>query len=385
MRRIDKPLLIAVVVLFLIGVVMVFSASSISAYMRFNTENSKFFVKQVIILFIGLIVALVVVKIPTQYYRKLSIAALFVLFLALLYLFVNGKITNNSKSWIYFPRFSFQPSEFVKIFSVIFMATTYDKYKNKLNKWNLAVFLPIIITIVVFTLIFFQPDLGTAVIYFLIMASLFLYSPVAKEVKSKTSMVMLLLILVVIFGVLSVGIENVISSDKLARLNPRGACSEEKFYTSGNQICNGYIAINNGGLFGVGLSKSTQKYLYLPEPHTDFIFTIIMEETGLAGATVILVLFLIVITRIIKIGERSNNYKGKLICFGFATYILVHIVINLGGVFGMFGMTGVPLPFMSYGGSFTLSLIMAIAVVQRINIENELSRATISKRKLKKK
>ena len=141
---------------------------------------------------------------------------------------------------------------------------------------------------------------------------------------------------------------------------------------TGSQVCNGYIAINNGGLTGVGLGNSTQKYLYLPEPYTDFIYAIIVEELGVIVGIIILLLYMVLLYRILMIGRKSFTTRGALICYGVAGYIFIHIAVNLTGMFGLFILTGVPLPFMSYGGSFTWSLLGALTLVQRVNIENRL-------------
>ena len=135
------------------------------------------------------------------------------------------------------------------------------------------------------------------------------------------------------------------------------------------KVCNAFIAINNGGITGVGLGKSTQKYSYIPEPHTDMVFAIIAEENGVIICSLIFIAYLIIIYRILKLSMRTKDLKNKYICIGVATYIFLHILINLGGLFGVIPLTGVPLPFLSYGGSFTLSLIATLAVVQRIHIE----------------
>lgn len=137
----------------------------------------------------------------------------------------------------------------------------------------------------------------------------------------------------------------------------------------GWQVIQSLYAIGSGGLFGVGLGNSTQKYLYLPEAHTDFIFPIIVEETGIAGAVFVLFLYFLLICRILSIAKKTTNNANRLICYGTVTYILSHIIINLFGVTGIMPLTGVPLPFMSYGGSFAASIIVILTVVQRINYE----------------
>ena len=155
---------------------------------------------------------------------------------------------------------------------------------------------------------------------------------------------------------------------QLERFDFTNPCS--KLLTTGNQVCNGYIAINNGGLTGVGLGNSTQKYLYLPEPYTDFIFAIIVEELGVVFGIFIILLYMFLLYRILLIGKNSGTNRGMILCYGVAIYIFLHIAVNLMGLFGMMPMTGVPLPFMSYGGSFTICLIASLTLVQRVSVEN---------------
>ena len=135
-------------------------------------------------------------------------------------------------------------------------------------------------------------------------------------------------------------------------------------------MCNCYIAINNGGLTGMGLGNSTQKYLYLPEPYTDFIYAIIVEELGVITGVALILCYIFILFRILLIGRKSPNNRGAVICYGVAIYIFLHIAINLLGIMGVIPMTGVPLPFMSYGGSFSLCLIAGLTLVQRVSVEN---------------
>ena len=173
--------------------------------------------------------------------------------------------------------------------------------------------------------------------------------------------------MIIVLTIIILNVPGFIDSDKLDRFNIKSPC--ERYLTTGNQICNGYIAINNGGLLGKGFGNSTQKYLYLSEAHTDFIYPIIVEETGIVGATFVLFLYFLLICRILSIAKKTTNNANRLICYGTITYILSHIIINLLGVTGVIPLTGVPLPFMSYGGSFAASLIVILTVVQRINYE----------------
>ena len=164
--------------------------------------------------------------------------------------------------------------------------------------------------------------------------------------------------------------KSILLERQLERFDFRNPC--DKILENGSQVCNCYIAMNNGGLFGVGLGNSTQKYLYLPEPYTDFIFAIIVEELGVVTGIFIIILYMIVLYRILIIGRRSPSNRGAALCYGIATYIFLHIAINLLGIMGLIPLTGVPLPFMSYGGSFTICLIAALTIVQRVSIDNGL-------------
>ncbi|NLA33194.1 MAG: FtsW/RodA/SpoVE family cell cycle protein [Mollicutes bacterium] len=143
---------------------------------------------------------------------------------------------------------------------------------------------------------------------------------------------------------------------------------------SGYQLCNSFIAINNGGLFGSGLGNSTQKYLYLPAGHTDFIFVIILEELGSIVGVLIIIAYIYMLYRIVKIAKSTSNLRNSIIAFGTFIIISVHILINLAGILGLIPLTGVPLPFLSYGGSFTIVTYMLIFLVQRVAVENNQSK-----------
>ena len=129
--------------------------------------------------------------------------------------------------------------------------------------------------------------------------------------------------------------------------------------------------MHNGGLFGTGLGSSTQKYLYLPEAHTDFIFAVLCEELGLVFGIVIVLGYFVMLFIILNIAKEAGNLRNSILAYGVFAYILAHILINLLGVLGLVPLTGVPLPFLSYGGSYNLNVIIALSIVQRVNIENK--------------
>lgn len=383
LQNLDKPLLISTFILFIIGILMVFSASNVAAYMRYGTSTYHFFIKQILAFIGGLIGAFIILRIKSKYYGYLAWLGIIGIIGLLLVLLIYGTATNNAISWINLGFIKLQPSEFAKVIIIVWLAAYYENNKNNLENYGKALF-PMILSASIAFLIILQPDYGTTFIFSCLVFVIFLLSPVSKTLKRWILTLSLLLSIISLVVIFTSG-KNLFNEEQIKRMtqyfNP---CSEEKFYDIGNQVCNGYIAINNGGLFGLGLGNSTQKYLYLPEAHTDFIFAIIIEELGLITGIIIILLFIFVLTRIITIGQRSYTIRGALICYGIAFYIFFHIMINLGGLLGLIPLTGVPLPFLSYGGSFFLCLIVSLAFVQRINAETKLSDKKLGETLIKK-
>ena len=155
---------------------------------------------------------------------------------------------------------------------------------------------------------------------------------------------------------------------QLKRFNFLDPCERYEEET-GYQLCNSLIAFKNGGLTGKGIGESTQKYLYLPESHTDFIFPIIVEEWGMFVGIIVIGLYCFILIRILNIAKKATNLGNSIIAYGVFAYLLFHISINLIGVMGIGPLTGVPLPFLSYGGSYTLTLLFSMGLVQRVHYE----------------
>lgn len=368
LKYLDMPLLITTILLFVIGLIMVFSSSNVTAYMSHAVSPYNYFIKQAIFLVIGIIIFLVMIRFNSKAYGLFSWALLTGVTASLVILLVYGKATNNAVSWFDLGPFSFQPSEFIKVIFIVWMSRFYEVNVKKLDSYTTALF-PTFVAAGIFILIFLQPDLGTGIIFFVIVFCMFLSSPISKSIKSKTLFGGMGLVIVILLVLLTTG-GSVLETRQLSRFDFKDPCS--RLLTTGSQVCNGYIAINNGGLTGTGLGNSTQKYLYLPEPYTDFIFAIIVEEMGAIFGVGIILLYMFVLYRILIIGRNSYTNRGCLMCYGIAIYIFCHIAVNLLGLFGLIPLTGVPLPFMSYGGSFTICLIAALTIVQRVNIENKI-------------
>ena len=366
-KNLDKPLFFLTLVLFVLGLVMVFSASNVTSYMNGGSPYAYFF-RQGLFLIVSFIFCIFMIKFNTKLYGIVSNLLLVVFVAILILLLIYGSATNYAISWIPIGTFTLQPSEFIKVIMIVFMARFYEVHEKRLNNFFIAI-IPLIIGVIITFLIMLQPDLGTAIIFAVLTGLMFFSSPVSKTIKLKVIALFAGMVLVVL-AVLIMSGGSILQARQLNRFNFTRPC--DRLLDTGNQVCNGYIAINNGGLTGIGLGNSTQKYLYLPYPYTDFIFAVIVEELGLVVGIAIILAYLYLLYKILKIGRESYTNRGALLCYGVAVYIFLHISINLMGLFGLMPMTGVPLPFMSYGGSFTLCLMVSLAIVQRVNIENKL-------------
>lgn len=279
----------------------------------------------------------------------------------------------RSNNWIDLKFVKIQPSELSKPVIIAFLAILFEKYYRKLRTKNISHYEMIgkilLIAIAIPAIVFLQKDFGTLLIILFIVGILLIASPILKVEKLKYGGLLLLL------GVAALGIYSstqggVLNEARLSRfsswLDPCG-----QYETGGYQVCNSYIAINDGGLMGLGIGKSKQKYSYIPEPHTDSAFAIIAEEYGVIGSVFIFLGYALILWRITMIASKASTLRGRYICLGVAAYIFAHIFINMGGLFGIIPLTGVPLPFFSYGGSFAISLIVSLALVQRVNVETK--------------
>ena len=366
LKRVDKILLVCSIILLIVGLVMVFSASNDTSSVTYGDRN-YFLYRQLFYIAVGLFFGFIAIIVDSKHYGLFSWILTFIFIIILIVVLTLPEATNGSKSW--FPLFlgiKFQPSEFVKIISIVWMSHLCCSIPRlKLVVRYVLLFLIVCIN---FCLIAVEPDLGTALIY--LTTIFFMFMALYKSEKTKKRLLIGSLCVILIAGfALFFTKANFLVKRIESRIDFKDPCSEEHFYTTGTQLCNGYIAFNNGGLFGVGLGNSTQKHLYLPEAYTDFILAIVVEELGFIPTFIILGLMFICLWRIYIIAKRASSAYRRLICYGIFWYILIHIIINVLGVTGLMPLTGVPLPFLSYGGSFIICLITALGFVQRINIE----------------
>ena len=274
LAKLDKLLLITSLLLFVLGLVIVFSSSTVAAVLAYK-ESSYFFVVRQAGFEIGMfiIAVLFIINIPTKDYNIISKAIPWIMLGLLIAVRLFGVETNGAKSWIPIGGYNFQASEFCKTLTIIFIATYYGEKKKWPNQWSLI--WPLAIPLGCVLLIAREPDLGTAIILFGIIGMMFLSLPIKKSQ---------ILRVVIPLGIAAVGIIYMLfqtgNLEKAGIINPQQASRfhftkpcERYLEKTGYQVCNGYIAINNGGLYGLGLGNSKQKNLYLPEAYTDFILS----------------------------------------------------------------------------------------------------------------
>lgn len=374
----DKPLLLISIVGFVFGLLTIVTASSRAAVVNYDLSIYYYFYRQLVFIFIGVGVALVILFVDTKKYKKL-LPFLFILMIILNIIALRSDELSGSKNWIDFGLFKLQPSELSKPVIIAFLAILFEKYYRKLRTLNLKHYDMILkmlaVAFIIPFLVFLQKDFGTLFILAFIIAMMFFASPILKKEKIKYSFIIILSLLSILAIYTLMG-GNILNDARKSRFSSwADPCGS--YETGGYQVCNSYIAINDGGLLGLGIGKSKQKYSYIPEPHTDSAFAIIAEEYGVYRTILIFIGYIILLWRILLISSRANTLRGRYMCFGIASYIFAHIFINLGGLFGLIPLTGVPLPFFSYGGSFAFSLITALAIVQRVCIETKTSKIKI--------
>ena len=355
-KKIDIYLLIGVLIISLFGLLMVYSSSYIWAEYKFD-DPFKYVKNQGLFLLLGFILMIFISKIDVKiYYKKANMILMISIILLILVLIPGiGTVRNGSRSWFGIGSFGIQPSEFSKLALIIFTA----KYLTK-NEKNMRFIvkgaLPILgVTFFIFGLIMLQPDFGTGIIIVMSIIGLLFIGGVNFKFFLKIG----------IAGIFGIAFLILIAPYRLKRIlsflnpwsDPLG---------SGFQIIQSLYAIGPGGIFGQGFLKSRQKHFYLPEPQTDFIFAIISEEFGFLGVVIVVGLFLLIIYRGFLIARKSEDLFSKYLAFGMTFGLSFQAILNLMVVVGLIPVTGVTLPFLSYGGSSLLVCMASVGIILNI-------------------
>ncbi|MBE7101820.1 FtsW/RodA/SpoVE family cell cycle protein [Bacillus cereus] len=358
-KSMDYSLLLPLVILCVLGVIMVYSSSSIVAISKHNWPANYFFKRQLFILAVGTIALVIIAIIPYKVWRKriflLGSYGASVALLAAAAFFT--KKVNGANGWI----FGIQPAEFVKITVILVLAHFFAKRQET----NTSVFKgsgPVLLGVgLIMFLILKQNDLGTDMLIAGTVGIMFLCSGVRINLWIKRIVLTSIVWIPALYFLGNYALNPYQKARFSVFLDPFNDPQNDGF-----QLINSFIGIASGGLNGRGLGNSVQKYGYLPEPQTDFIMAIISEELGFIGVAVILICLLLIIVRAFRVAQKCKDPFGSLIAIGIASLFGVQTFINVGGMSGLIPLTGVPLPFVSYGGSSLLANLLAMGILLNI-------------------
>ncbi|MBM7632496.1 stage V sporulation protein E [Geomicrobium sediminis] len=356
-QPVDGLLLFAIGALLIIGVIMVYSASAAWGEYRFN-DPFYFSKRQALFAFVGVIGLVIMMHFDYWKMRRYVVPALFVCFGLLILVLIPGVglIRGGAQSWIGVGAFSIQPSEFMKLAMIGFLAHWLSNNNQLLSSFKKGL-LPLLATIfVAFGMIMLQPDLGTGAV--MVATSFIILFVAGARIKH----------FAVLGGIGVLGFVGLIASapyriDRITSFldpwsDPLG---------TGFQIIQSLYAIGPGGLFGMGFGESRQKYFYLPEPQTDFIFAVIAEEGGFIAGAMVIFLFTVILWRGIRAALLAPDSFGTYLAVGIVGMLFVQVAINIGVVIGLIPVTGITLPLLSYGGSSLTLMLVALGILLNIS------------------
>ena len=361
----DYYLIVTVIALIGFGLLMMTSAS-IDLSERLYGQAFHFLFRQSIYLLLGLVMAYFIVQIDSKFWQQISPSLLIFGFLLLVIVLIPGigHEVNGSRRWLGLAGVGLQISELIKLIAILYLAGYLVRRQDEVRERASGFMKPMLVLLVIAALLLKEPDFGAAfVIMVTALGMMFL-------ARVKLSQFILLLVIVVI----GLAVIAVASPYRLARITSFVDPWEHAF-GSGYQLTQSLIAFGRGGWFGVGLGGSVQKLFYLPEAHTDFIFAVMGEELGLIGLLVLIGLFVLFVVRGLKIARMAQN-QGRdfaaYVAYGIAFWVALQVMINIGVSTGILPTKGLTLPFVSYGGSSLVVMLLALAILLRIDHENRL-------------
>jgi cell division protein FtsW len=353
----DIKLLFPVLFLVGVGVVVVYSASSALALKMFG--NDYYFLTKQAVFALGGLVALVAARhVPYRWYRALTYPMLFLAIGMLVGIHVTGLgySAGGATRWLRIGGITFQPSEFARLALVFYLAYSMDKKKDQLRTFSVG-FVPHMVVLAVFTiLIFMQPDFGSVIIFTAI-TWIMLFIGGVRLVHLLSALLLLLPAVYYLMVTAEYRLKRLLSF-----LNPWQYPADE-----GYQIIHSMMAFGTGGLWGTGIGKGYQKLFYLPEPHTDFIFSVIGEELGLVGVLFILLLYVVILWRGVVIARNAGDAFGAYLAVGLTLAMTLQVSVNMGVALGLLPTKGLTLPFLSYGGTSLMVNMVSIGILMNIS------------------
>jgi len=368
----DYKFISALVVLSLIGLIMVYSASMVTAISRYGVSGDYFYKKQKLALIASFIIFTLSAIVPYKIYQEKAVlkillgvaVALLILVLAF------GHTAGNAQSWFKIGPIAIQPLEITKLTLIIYLAAVFANKQEYINDLKRSILPPMLVVLFICFLIILQPDYGGALLILGTVAAIVLCSGISKKSILKISLLGVIGTLIMLAVLLVTGnMDLLFSPGRLARftgfLHPF-----ENQQGDGYQLVNSYVAIGNGRILGMGLGQGIQKTGYLPESHTDFIMAIIAEELGFWGVLLVLGLLFFIIFKGLKTAIKCRDPFGALLAIGISVMMAVQVFVNLGAVTGLLPITGVTLPFISFGGSSLTLLMLAAGILTNVSMFN---------------
>jgi len=361
----DKSLISALFFLVIFGLVMLFSASSVISYARFG-NTYHYFWRQLIWVILSFGSFWIFSKIDYRSLKKFAVFFLFASIVLLILVFIPGLRAEygTARSWINLFGYSFQPSELVKLSFLIYLATWLEAKKGELGSFSGGIFPFLIILGVISLLMMAQPDLGTLLII-VFMAMMVFFSGGVKIAHIFLVGLMAGLLLLVVLN-----IKSNYQLDRFKCLKDPSYSAQDKCY----QINQSLIAVGSGGWLGRGIGESRQKFMYLPEVWGDAIFPIIAEEVGFVFSALLILLYLFIFYRGLMIARAAPDIYGSFLAIGIVSWLSVQAFLNIGGMLNLIPMTGVPLPFVSAGGSAIFANLTAMGILVNISKQTKQSR-----------
>lgn len=356
LKDFDFILMITPILLSAFGIVMIYSASMVMAVVE-GFEPTHYLYRQLLWFLIGLAGFIACSIFPYQNYQKLmKFIVLTMVFLLVGVLFF-GEVRGNARSWFVFGPISFQPSEITKLGLVMYLASVYSKKQEYIHDFYKGVLPPLVLTGIILSLIMMEPDIGTTAIIFLIASTVVISSGIRRKHLLVLAFVTLLLI--------AFTIPKMVTDVRISRFT--GAYQPfEAPDDSGYHLIQSYLAIGGGGVTGEGLGQSVQKLGYLFGAHTDFIMSVISEELGFFGVALVIGMLSLIVLRGLFIARKCEDSFGSLLAIGISSMIGIQSFINIGAISGILPITGVTLPFVSYGGSSLFVTLIAMGVLNNI-------------------
>ena len=378
-KHFDYPLFITYIILALFGLLMVYSSSMIQGLNKFD-DSTYYFSKQLKHVLLAIPLFFVVAVIPHQHYKdKKVMVAMVIVMIASLFsvlIFGFGKEEVGSKSWIRTPIGNFQPSEFAKIIIILYFSSFFAKKNEKgtLEQFNKSVGPPLFILGFVAGLVMLETDVGATLIIVFVAMTVIMASGLSLKSFLRMIVAMFVVLIPMVALLLLFKSNTILTDGRQGRLK---AFMDPFKYPEGSglQIINSFLAIGSGGITGLGLGQSVQKLGYLPEPHTDMIFAVISEELGIFGTTIVLGGIGFIVFRAFSIGLKTKSPQARMLAFGLGSLFGIQTVLNIGGLTSVIPLTGVTLPFISYGGTSFILLSLALGILMNVSmfVKKELS------------